>query len=175
MSTAFKPVSVEVSLTEKLSKARIGIVAAEWNPEITNALQEGAKQYLLKSGIKEENILIHHVPGSFELPLAAQFLFEMSHVDAVICIGCLVKGETDHYHYISDAVSKGILNVSLKYNKPAGFGVLTVDTIKQAKDRAGGKLGNKGEEAADAVLKMLALKDTAREESKPKSGIGFGR
>src|SRR5688500_4283162 len=141
MSTAFKPVSVEVSLTEKLSKARIGIAVAEWNPEITNALLEGAKQYLLKSGIKEENILDHQVPGSFELPLAAQFLFEIAHIDAVICIGCLVKGETDHYHYIADAVSKGILNVSIKYNKPAGFGVLTVDNIEQAQDRAGGKFG----------------------------------
>ena len=175
MSTAFKPVSTEVSLTEKLGKARIGIAVAEWNPEITNVLLEGAKQYLLKSGISEENIVVQSVPGSFELPLAAQFLFEISHLDAVICIGCLVKGETDHYHYISDAVSKGILNISLKYNKPAGFGVLTVDNIKQAKDRAGGKFGNKGEEAAEAVLKMLSLKDTARETSKSKGGIGFSR
>lgn len=175
MSTAFKPVSVEVSLSEKLGKSRIGIAVAEWNPEVTNVLMEGAKSFLIKSGISEDNILVHSVPGSFELPMAAQFFFELSHMDAVICIGCLVKGETDHYHFIADAVSKGILNVGLKYNKPTSFGVLTVDNIEQAKDRAGGKLGNKGEEAAEAVLKMLTLKEQAREESRPKSGIGFGR
>jgi 6,7-dimethyl-8-ribityllumazine synthase len=175
MSTAYKPVTAELTLSEKLTKAKIGIAVAEWNPEITNPLMEGAKSFLLKSGIAEENILVHGVPGSFELPLAAQLLFELAHMDAVICIGCLVKGETDHYHYISDAVAKGILNVGLKYNKPSAFGVLTVDNIEQAQERAGGKLGNKGEEAADAVLKMLALKDKVKEESRPKSGIGFGR
>jgi 6,7-dimethyl-8-ribityllumazine synthase len=175
MSTAHKPVSVDVSLSEKLEKARIGIAIAEWNIEITEAMKEGAKSFLIKSGIREENILIHRVPGSFELPLAAQFLFEIGHLDAVICIGCLVKGETDHYHYIADAVSKGILNVSLKYNKPAAFGVLTVDNIQQAKDRTGGKFGNKGEEAAEAVLKMLNLKESAKQDSKPKTGIGFSR
>ncbi len=96
------------------------------------------------------------MPGSFELPLAAHLLFRKKY-DAVICLGCVIKGETDHYDYICSSVSKGIMDVSLAHSKPVAFGVLTTSSLEQALNRAGGKFGNKGVEAAESVLKMLAL------------------
>jgi 6,7-dimethyl-8-ribityllumazine synthase len=134
---------------------KIGVVVSEWHPEITEALYLGAEKILLENGIKKENILRKNVPGSFELPLGAQLLTEK--VKAVICLGCVIKGETDHYRYICEAVSKGIMDVSLAHNKPVAFGVLTTSNLEQALNRAGGKFGNKGEDAAFTVLKMLAL------------------
>src|ERR1035437_41341 len=132
-----------------------GVVVSEWHPEITQALYLGAEKILLENGIKKENILRKNVPGSFELPLGAQLLTEK--VKAVICLGCVIKGETDHYRYICEAVSKGIMDVSLAHNNPVAFGVLTTSNLEQALNRAGGKFGNKGEDAAFTVLKMLAL------------------
>ncbi|MFI5164721.1 MAG: 6,7-dimethyl-8-ribityllumazine synthase [Bacteroidia bacterium] len=133
---------------------KIGIVVSEWHPEITEALYRGAEKILLENKIKKENIFRKNVPGSFELPLGAQLLSEKT--KAVICLGCVIKGETDHYDFICDAVANGIMNVSLKANMPVSFGVLTTHTLEQAKERAGGKYGNKGEDSAFAVLKMLA-------------------
>jgi 6,7-dimethyl-8-ribityllumazine synthase len=133
---------------------KIGIVVSEWHPEITEALYQGAEKVLLENRIKKENILRKNVPGSFELPLGAQLLAEKT--KAVICLGCVVKGETDHYNFICDAVANGIMNVGLKANLPVSFGVLTTDTIEQARERSGGKYGNKGEDSAFTVLKMLA-------------------
>ena len=137
---------------------RIGIAVSEWNSGITEKLFEGAKKALLENGVKEKNILRKNVPGSFELPLAAQF-FCQTNTDAVICVGCVIHGETRHFEFICQAVALGIKDVSLKYNKPIVFGVLTTDNLQQAKDRAGGKHGNKGIEAAISVLKMLELKN----------------
>lgn len=136
----------------------IGIVIAEWNPEVTNRLADGAVNTLLKFGVKENNIKIKYVPGSFELPLGAQFLAEKRNIDGVICLGCVIQGETRHFDFICQGVSEGIMDLNLKYNKPFIFGVLTTDNQEQALARAGGKHGNKGDEAAIAALKMIYLK-----------------
>ncbi|RYD81681.1 MAG: 6,7-dimethyl-8-ribityllumazine synthase [Sphingobacteriales bacterium] len=173
MSTTLKTENSEITLHEKVKKAKIGIAVAQWNKEITFTLRDGAKAFLEKHDISGENIHIHLVSGAYELPLAAQFLLELGNMDAVIAIGCLIKGETPHFHYISESVSLSLNNVALKYNKPVGFGVLTVDALEQAQERAGGKLGNKGEEAAEAVLQMLSLKETVQDNSRKGKQIGF--
>lgn len=136
---------------------KIGIVVSEWNPEITNNLLEGAVQTLLKNQVKENNILIKSVPGTFELPLGAQFILEHSFADGVIAIGSVIQGETKHFDFVCDAAAKGIKDVNLKYNKPVAFCVLTDNTKQQAIDRSGGKHGNKGVECAIACMKMIAL------------------
>lgn len=141
-----------------ISRKRFGIVVSEWNEEVTESLYHGALQTLLDNGAKEQNIISHTVPGSYELSLGAQWLAERSEIDAVICLGCVIQGETRHFDFICDAVAHGITNVSLKYNKPVIFGVLTPNTHQQALDRSGGKHGNKGDEAAITAIKMLGLK-----------------
>ena len=138
-------------------KKRIGIVVSEWNDRITDSLFKGAKETLLQHGVLEENILVKYVPGSFELPLGAKWLLEKSSVDAVICIGCIIQGETRHFDFIAQAVADGIMNVGLEHSKPVIFSVLTCNTMEQAEDRAGGKHGNKGVEGAVSALKMLAF------------------
>src|SRR5690349_664350 len=115
---------------------KFGIVYAEWNHEVTNALKEGAIKTLLENGTKKENIIVKEVPGSFELTLGAQYLAEYSNVDAIICLGCVIQGETRHFDFICDAVAQGITNLNIKYNKPFIFGVLTPDNQEQALDRA---------------------------------------
>ena len=138
---------------------KIGIVVSEWNDEITEGLKKGAIDALLECGTYERDILVEYVPGTFELPLGAQFLLESKDVDAVVAIGCVVRGETAHFDYVCQGVTKGIQDVNLHYNKPVMFCVLTDDTMKQSKARSGGKLGNKGTEAAVGALKMLGLQD----------------
>ena len=137
---------------------RIGVVVAEWNIAITGALRDGAINTLLENGVLEKDIVLHYVPGSFELTMGAQFLCDDNSIDAVITLGCVIQGETRHFDFICNAVAHGVTNVSMKYNKPIIFGVLTPNTLQQAEDRAGGKHGNKGDEAAVTVLKMIALK-----------------
>lgn len=134
------------------------IVIAEWNTEVTGALYAGAVNTLLANGAVSENILTVSVPGSFELSLGAQKMAQKEQVDAVICLGCVIQGETRHFDFICQAVADGITNVSLKYDKPVIFGVLTPNNQAQAMDRAGGKHGNKGDEAAITAIKMLAIK-----------------
>lgn len=138
-----------------LKNKKFAIVVAEWNDEITEPLFDGAYHALLELGAKKENIVRKNVPGSFELPLGAQQMAEQKNIDAVICIGCVIQGDTPHFDYICQAVAYGIMKVNLKFNKPVAFGVLTTLNKKQALERAGGKLGNKGEEAAITVVKML--------------------
>lgn len=149
------------SVSEKskidLTKKRFAIVVAEWNEEITEPLFQGANEALLKLGVKKKDIIRKNVPGSFELPLAAQWMADKKDIDAVICLGCVIQGETPHFDYICQAVANGIMKVNLKSNKPVAFGVLTTLNKKQAMDRAGGKYGNKGEEAAITVVKMLDI------------------
>ncbi len=140
-----------------ISTKRFGIVTAAYNPEITGALQKGAVNTLLKHGARQDYIISKVVPGSFELTLAAQWLAEQEDIDAVICIGCVIKGETPHSDYICHAVAQGLTQVGLKYNKPVIFGVLTPLTLEQAQDRAGGKHGNKGDEAAVSAIQMLGF------------------
>ena len=149
---------------------KFGIVWAEWNHEITHGLMKGAYDTLIKHGANPENIIIKSVPGAFELTLGGQYMAENGNVDAVICIGCVIQGDTKHFDFICDAVAKGITNLNLKYNKPFIFGVLTTNTEQQAKDRTGGKHGNKGDEAAVTAIKMLALKNNFNDHKKK---IGF--
>jgi 6,7-dimethyl-8-ribityllumazine synthase len=141
------------------SGKKIGLVISEWNAEITEGLKEGAIHALEKCGTSVKDILIEYVPGTFELSLGAQFLLESTDVDAVIAIGCVVRGETAHFDYVCQGATQGIQNVSLRFNQPVMFCVLTDDTIQQSRDRSGGKYGNKGIEAAVGALKMLSLKD----------------
>jgi len=136
---------------------RFGIVVADWNRDVTWALLEGAKKTLLKHGTLKKDIIVKHVPGSFELTLGAQFLAEYDDLDAVICLGCVIQGETPHFTYICQSVTHGITQLNLEYNIPFIFGVLTTNTHQQAVDRAGGKHGNKGDEAALTAIKMAAL------------------
>jgi 6,7-dimethyl-8-ribityllumazine synthase len=136
---------------------QIGILVSEWNEEITHALCDGAVKTLVKHGVKKKNIFIEEVPGSYELPLAAQMMAEYRYVDAILCLGCVIQGETRHFEFISQAVAHGVMNVGLEQKIPVVFGVLTTDNYQQAKERAGGKHGNKGVEAAAAALKMIAL------------------
>jgi 6,7-dimethyl-8-ribityllumazine synthase len=140
-----------------ISNKKFGIVVSEWNDQVTESLYSSAVETLLKHGAKKENIFRKNVPGSFELTLGAQWLAELSEIDAVICLGCVIQGETRHFDFICDAVAHGITHVSLKFNKPVIFGVLTPNTMQQALDRAGGKHGNKGDEAAITAIKMLGF------------------
>ncbi len=138
-----------------VSDKKFGIVVSEWNSEVTESLYSGAVETLLNLGARRENIIRKSVPGSFELPLGAQWLASGEKIDAVICLGCVIQGETRHFEFICQAVSQGITQVSLKFNKPVVFGVLTTGNLQQALDRAGGKHGNKGDEAAATAVKML--------------------
>jgi 6,7-dimethyl-8-ribityllumazine synthase len=138
---------------------RFGIVVSDWNKEVTWSLLEGAVNTLKKHRAADKNIIIKHVPGSFELTLGAQFLAEYDDVDAVICLGCVIQGETPHFTYICQGVTQGITQLNMEYNIPFVFGVLTTSTLQQAIDRAGGKLGNKGDEAAITAIKMAALQN----------------
>lgn len=140
-----------------VSNKIFAIVVSEWNTDVTHALYSGAYDTLLKYGVKEKNIRSVQVPGSFELSLGAQKMAQQSHIDAVICLGCVIQGETRHFDFICQAVADGITNVSLKFDKPVIFGVLTPNSQEQAMDRAGGKHGNKGDEAAITAIKMLGL------------------
>ena len=142
---------------------RFGIVVADWNPEVTSALLNGALRTLRKHGTRKENIVVRHVPGSFELTLGAQLLAEYEDPDAVICLGCIIQGETPHFTYICQGVTYGITQLNLDYNIPFIFGVLTTHTIQQALNRAGGKNGNKGDEAAVTAIKMAALQKSMEE------------
>jgi 6,7-dimethyl-8-ribityllumazine synthase len=149
--------SVSTKSKINLSGKKFAIVVAEWNADVTEALYEGAVSGLLSLGAKRSNIHRKTVPGSFELPLGAQWMARKKHIDAVICLGCVIQGDTPHFDYICQAVAKGIMDVALQTSKPVAFGVLTTLNKKQALERAGGKLGNKGEEAAVTVVNMLGF------------------
>jgi 6,7-dimethyl-8-ribityllumazine synthase len=148
----------DINSVPDASGMSFAILVSEWNHEITFALRDGAVETLKNHGVPTENIIIKYVPGSFELPLAAKFAAENLFVDAVICLGCVIQGETRHFEFINNAVAQGITTVGLDTEVPVIFGVLTPDTWEQAKDRAGGKHGNKGDEAAVSAIKMAALK-----------------
>jgi len=161
MATQLKNLS-DFSETEIPSAApfSFGIVVAEWNAGITNALYQGAYKSLLEHGALAENIFTYPVPGSFELTSGADLLLRNSKLDAIICLGCVIQGETRHFDFICNAVANGLTNVAIKYSKPVIFGVLTTDTQQQAVDRAGGKHGNKGVEGAVTAIKMAYLAET---------------
>jgi 6,7-dimethyl-8-ribityllumazine synthase len=138
---------------------RIAIVVSEWNEEITEALFSGCYTTLTESGCNPKQIHRINVPGSYELPAGANLLATKKKYDAIVCLGCVIQGETRHFEFICNAVASGLVAVTLKHNVPVIFGVLTPDTIQQAKDRSGGKHGNKGVEAAITAIKMATLNE----------------
>jgi len=148
------------------NEMKFGIVVSEWNYDVTGALARGAVETLKKHGVKDEDILVKHVPGSFELTLGGQFFAEYTDVDAIILLGCVIQGETRHFDYICQGVAKGATDLNIKYNLPVIFGVLTTENQQQALDRAGGKLGNKGDEAAITAIKMVELQNNFEDEIK---------
>ncbi len=157
MASSLKNLSEYKNTALDIDNARIGIVVSEWNDEITGALAQGAIDILMEKGIKEENIVVKYVPGTFELALGAKYLIEQSQVEAALCLGCVIQGETRHFDFICNASANAIASLNLSSNRPVIFGVLTTDNQQQAKDRAGGKFGNKGVEAGITALKMISL------------------
>lgn len=158
MATNLNPLGSHTNKNMKNIKGqKFALVISEWNEQITEALYSATVQTLLHNGAKKENIFRRDVPGTFELSLGAQWMAQTEEIDAVICLGCVVQGETKHFDFICQSVAQGIKDVSLKYDKPVIFGVLTTDNVQQALDRAGGKHGNKGEEAAITAIKMLGF------------------
>jgi 6,7-dimethyl-8-ribityllumazine synthase len=154
MSSVHQNLSEIKSLPNGAGK-KIGIVVSRWNDSITNALLEGALSTLLAANVNREDIIINEVPGTFELPFGAQRILKAIKLDAVICLGCVIQGETRHFDFICDATANGIMRVSLDNELPIIFGVLTTDTMQQAVDRSGGLHGNKGIEAAATALQLL--------------------
>lgn len=148
--------SAKIFSGDKLS---VSIVVSQWHKDVTDALLEGAFQVLEKTDIHKLSIEVINVPGSYELPLGAQWAIDTYSPDAVICLGCIIRGETPHFNYISKAVADGIMQLNLKHNIPVIFGVLTTDTVKQASQRSGGKHGNKGTDAATAAIEMVELRN----------------
>ncbi len=136
------------------AKLKVGIVVSRFNSNITKPMLEGALETLTENKVKKENIKTVWVPGSFEIPLACQRLAKTKKYDALIAIGCVIKGETDHFYYICNEASRGIMDVMLKFNIPIGFGVLTTQNLKQSQVRSRGK-HNKGREAAEVALAMV--------------------
>lgn len=136
---------------------KVGIVASRFNELITNKLLEGALDGLLRHGVEEDNITVFWVPGAFEIPLASKKLALTNKYDAIICVGAVIKGDTDHYSFVCNEVSKGIATVGLETLTPVLFGVLTTDTIGQAIERAGTKAGNKGYDCALSAIEMVSL------------------
>lgn len=140
-----------------IQNKKIAIVAGRFNSLITKQLIEGAVDALKRHGLNEENIQLAWVPGAFEIPLIAQQFAKKADVDAIICLGAVIRGSTPHFDFVANEVSKGIASVSLDHQKPIAFGVLTTDSIEQALERAGTKAGNKGADAAITVIEMLNL------------------
>lgn len=147
----------DINSVPSAEKMKFGIVVAEWNYKITGALAQGAIDTLVKHGAKQENIIVKHVPGSFELTLGGQFFAEYTDVDAILLLGCVIQGETRHFDFICQGVTEGATKLNMNYNLPVIYGLLTTNNEQQALDRAGGRLGNKGDEAAITAIKMVNL------------------
>lgn len=158
MATALKNLSdYDPQAVSNASGMKIGVVVAEWNQDITFALRDGAVNTLLKFGVSEDDITLDYVPGTFELTAGARVFAQTGKFDAIIVLGCVIQGETRHFDFICQGVTQGITQLNTQYDFPFIFGVLTTDNIQQAFDRAGGKHGNKGDEAAITAIKMADL------------------
>lgn len=156
MATHLKNLSeYDAATVPSAAKMKFGIVVSEWNYQITGALAQGAVQTLLKHGALEEHILIKHVPGSFELIAGAKYMAEYADVDAVICLGCVIKGDTPHFEYVCQGTTQGIAELNVRQKIPFIYGVLTTNNLQQSLDRAGGIHGNKGDESAITAIKMI--------------------
>ena len=143
---------------------RIGIVVSEWNDNITMDLLAGAVETLQQYGVRQENILIKTVPGSFELIFGCAQMAKSGLVDGIIAIGCVIRGDTPHFEYISSGVTNGLSELNCTNDVPIIFGVLTTNNLQQAEERAGGILGNKGNEYAATVIKMVDLRRSLRKK-----------
>lgn len=144
---------------------RFGLVVSQFNSLITERLQAGAIAALCRHGVREEDIVVVQVPGAFDIPLFAKKMAVSGRYDALVCLGAVIKGETPHFDYIAAAMTQGIKEAMLTHGLPVTFGVLTTESMEQALDRAGGKAGNKGAEAALAAVEMLnTLKELERTE-----------
>lgn len=148
----------DINSVPSAENMKFGIVVSDWNHNITHNLLEGAYSTLVEHGAKKENIVVAHVPGSFELIFGSKQLAEAKDVDAVIALGCVVRGGTPHFEYVCQGTTYGIAKLNVKYGIPFIFGLLTTDDMQQAVDRSGGSLGNKGTEAAVTAIKMVNLK-----------------
>lgn len=156
MATAYHNLSdYDFQSVPDASAMRFGIVVSEWNANITGALLEGAVSTLKKHGAKEENILVQTVPGSFELTFGSAQMIKSGKVDAVIALGCVVRGDTPHFDYVCAGATQGIAHLNATTDTPVIYGLITTNTMQQAEDRAGGVLGNKGDECAITAIKML--------------------
>ncbi len=144
---------------------KVCVIVSQWHKDITDALLEGVFTVFENTEIDSFVMEVINVPGSFELPLGAKLAINHYSPDAVICLGCIIRGETPHFHYISNAVADGIMNLNIAYNIPVIFGVLTTDALKQAKQRSGGKHGNKGADAANTALEMIELRNKLTQEN----------
>ena len=149
------PKTIEGKLIAK--GLRFGIVVSRYNNFITNRLLEGALDALVRNGAEDQDIEVWKTPGSFEIPLAAKKMVRSKKHHAIICLGAILKGATPHYNYIATEVTKGIASVSLESETPISFGVITTDTLEQAVERAGSKMGNKGYEAAVSAIELVNL------------------
>lgn len=136
---------------------RFGIVVSRFHGGITKRLQQGAERYLVRHGVRREDVQVYSCPGAFELPQVANLLCEVGEFDAIICLGAVIRGETPHFEYVSSEAARGIQHVAIHHTRPVAFGVLTTDTLEQANARAGGSAGNKGLDAAQAALEMAIL------------------
>ena len=136
---------------------RIGLIVSQWNKEITHSLYKGAVETLISHGVKDQDIITFHVPGSFELPFGASKMIDKHAPDAVIVIGSVIQGETKHFDFVCQATAQGVMDLNIQTQTPVVFCVLTDNTLQQAQDRSGGKHGNKGVEAAVAAIQMATL------------------
>ena len=158
MATALKNLSqYDPDQIPSAADMHFGIVVSVYNEKITGALLEGAYNTLIRHGATEENIWVRNVPGGFELTKGAQLMADFAPLDAVICLGCVIQGETRHFDYICNSITQGITQLNVDYEIPFIFGVLTTENLQQAADRAGGKHGNKGDEAAITAIRMVDL------------------
>lgn len=148
---------------------KVAVVAARWNSFVTDEMMEAAVEALQAKGIMDENIITTRCPGSFEIPLACKWCLEHLNVDGVVAIGAVIRGGTPHFDYVCDAVTRGITDLNLSSGKPVSFGVLTTDTVDQARERASEEKGNKGAEAALALCEMLSIQHSIRSASSQKT------
>lgn len=146
------------------SLARFAIVASKFNAFITDRLVDAALERLVSSGFDDQDVATYHVPGAWELPVAARALADTGRFSAIICLGCVIRGQTPHFEYVAGQAAAGLMRVAVDTGVPCAFGLITADTMEQAIDRAGGKFGNKGADAADAAISMAGFFDTLATE-----------
>lgn len=151
------------------AEVKVTVVAARWNSFVTDEMLDAAVHALQSKGLKEANIITMRCPGSFELPLACKWCLEHLQADGVVAIGAVIRGGTPHFDYVCEAVTRGITDLNLSAGKPVSFGVLTTDTVEQAKERASEEKGNKGAEAALALCEMIALERSMKGSSEQKT------